>query len=456
VVANFRPIQPAKIDPAKEYAVGGQLVAFPYRTLPRQIDDLERELGTDTYDRMMRDPKVAAAVWQLINGALADGVQVAACITEETEQGFELATEIAEFCERNLKRLQRPIRETLEMLLEAIPHGHKVAEQVYEYPVIGPDTDKLCLKALKVKPLEATAFVVDRFMNVLGLVYAKQSGFSMNSLPSASDILPREKFALLTLRPKDEDPRGQSWLRPAYTPWNMKFLNVPEYLLFLMRCACPGLVGILPENASSEEKRDESGNIEYDASNNPITITAAQAMLNTLMQFRNNTASAFPNGADVKPLEVESEGEPFLKSFEYFDSQIMTAILFNELSSSDSSHQTKNATESQAGITEQITWYLKGCIAQMICNDIFKPLVRYNFGEEIADQYLPHCSLGDSSRKDWASDGEAFGNFAKYLKPSERDQVVTQLGIQPGEPDEQLLGDTIAPTQPDKGDENDE
>ena len=48
----------------REYVAGSS--DFPYqqfqRALPRYVDDAERDFGTDLYDRMLRDPMVAAAI----------------------------------------------------------------------------------------------------------------------------------------------------------------------------------------------------------------------------------------------------------------------------------------------------------------------------------------------------------------------------------------------------------
>jgi hypothetical protein len=100
----------------------------------------------------------------------------------------------------------------------------------------------LQLRALKVKPIRSVAFVTDAYLNVLGLVGAKPG----QTVPAVSDlapaeIIPREKFCILSWRPKDGDPRGTSVLRPAYDPWWRKRQTIPEYLKYLAQFAGPSL-----------------------------------------------------------------------------------------------------------------------------------------------------------------------------------------------------------------------
>jgi hypothetical protein len=427
-------VQPMKVDPTREYVSGGSLFNFAKaRALSNVFDELTQKVDGDIYDKMMNDPEVASSIWLLKNSTLADGVQILPSIADEKADGYAKAKEIADFCETNLKNLQRPLLKTLEMMLDALVWGNKVAEQVYERGT-GKMKGKLVLKALKVKERRSLAFVVDPFKTVLGFVYAAPNSASIvNSMsyPDGSTILPREKFAVLSFREKDEDPRGNSWLRPSYNGYNLKQLNWPQYLTFLLRCAVPGLIGVAAENAPDEILRDANGAAVLDSANQPITITAVQALLNALIQFANNIAVTVPHGADVKPLEVKSNGEAFDKAIEIFNKEITKGILYQTLATSDATHQTKSSTEEQMGIVELIAWYLKGSVAQMIQSDILKPLVRYNYGDEAADEFLPTASLGDASRKDWEKAGDVVDKLLsnEELSPSQKQFLMTVIGL---------------------------
>ncbi len=442
MVAVLRQPDTKRTDPTKDYVSGGSLVTFGNRrTLPRPVDDVELEVSQQTYAQMLNDPEVASAVGTLKLSVIAEPVMLRNRKAKE-DADFERGQEIAEFCERNIKGLQRDISETIEEMLDALSEGNKVAEQTYHYPKSGPLKGKLTLKSLKVKPRESIGFVVDPYFNVLGFVYAPPNRSTTVSIttPSEDMVLPREKFAVLTLHPKNEDPRGRIHLRAAYNGWNLKQLSWPEFLIFLLRCAVPGLVGTVAENAPDEPMRNESGEIEYDGSNQPVMLSAVQALLNALIQFRNNTAIALPHGASVTPIEVESEGQPFHRAFEIFNKEIRKAILYNELSNSEGVHQTRAASAEQADIVEMIVAYLKSAICRMICSDILRPLIKYNFGEE-ALEYMPAVTLGDYDRKDWSVDAEAVeklitattldedGNTVAALTYSQIQSLLMQVGI---------------------------
>jgi hypothetical protein len=117
--------------------------------------------------------------------------------------------------------------------------------------------------AIKPKPLTATAFVVDAYMNVLGLLGAKPGHGAPSYAgavidPKSDQILPREKFAIFTFRPKHGDPRGTSILRPAYAAWWMKWQVHQEYLKYLAQFAGPGLIGTRPSTPSRSRTRTRS------------------------------------------------------------------------------------------------------------------------------------------------------------------------------------------------------
>jgi phage gp29-like protein len=65
-----------------------------------------------------------------------------------------------------------------------------------------------------------------------------------------------------------------------------------------------------------------------------------------------------------------------------------------------------------------IVFWLRDTAAEMVRYDIFKPLVRYNFGEDAADELLPKTSYGDTEARDWAVDAAAAAKLAANLTES--------------------------------------
>jgi hypothetical protein len=165
-------------------------------------------------------------------------------------------------------------------------------------------------------------------------------------------------------------------------------------------------------------------------------------MLTALLDFKNSTALAVEHGTAVKTLEVRSNGEVFDRAFTIENKEIRKGILLQELATADSEHQTKNATGEQMGIVELLVWSIKGWVSESIVRrQILQPQVEYNFGEEDARDLTPLVSLGDTDRKDWATDAKAIvalatattvdedGNTIPLLTYSQLQALCDQLGI---------------------------
>ncbi len=411
----------------REYVAGGTQGAYAraIRALPHYIDDLTRDLGDDLYDRMLVDPQIISAVNTFKAAVLEDGVHLASAIADEHDGQYAQAQEIVQFCQTVLDGLTTPLNVVLWDLLDAIVYGNKVAEEVYALR-----NGKLVLTALKVKPRRTIAFVVDAYLNVLGLTarMPDQPGASVHVAGSATgtvpNLLPREKFAILTFRPKDSDPRGTSILRAAYNAWWLKMQSWPELLKFLAQFGSPSLVGITAEDAEGSFDKDENGN------DIPETWqTAEQRLLAALLEFRNGTALALPHGASANALDV-SDSNAFDGAIALFNREIMIAILHQTLATGEGEH----ASRAQAGVHQDtLGWIIKQSkqlVEWMLRTDVLRPLVRYNFGAE-AEALTPQPSLGAVAQQDLTPLMTAVAALerAGYFDDDQRPEVDTKLGL---------------------------
>lgn len=401
-----------KADPRREYVSGGQFAwtQFFFRSLPWWVDDLSRDFGDDIYDRMLLDPQVSACITLLKAAILHGGINVAPRV-QEGEEGYEQAVELADFCRRNLESLEDSFVTTILWdLLDALPYGNKVAEQIYELRDGGPDAGKLCLRNLKVKPRKTTAFVVDAFNNVFGLLalvpgqgYTVLSSSLVGDPASIPNLLPRRKFAILSFRPKSGDPRGSSILRAVYYVWWLKQQTWPELLRFITQFAGPSVWGTTAEGAQEYPQEDpETGEILLDADDQPITINPEEAMLTTLQDWRNGYAAAFPFGSEVHVEWPRGEGAPFESAIDLFDRQMAEGILLQSLATMES----RFGTRAQAGVHQDVlgllVQLLRTWVEEFIERDILKPLVEYNFGAD-ALPLVPKVTFGDTGEEDLAA-----------------------------------------------------
>lgn len=433
-----------RADLAREYVAGGTGgAAIWYQNLARSlawaIDDLTSDLGDDIYERMLRDAQVASCVAILKASIIEDGVTLAPAVDDEAEDGYALAQELADAAQHMLDHLDTPLDDVLWNMLDATALGNRIAEQSYLLDRTYTGKEQLTLIALRVKPRHNLAFVVDTFNRLLGflalipglgLVPLQQLIYDPRTVPN---LLPRDKFAVLTFRPIGSDPRGTSVLRPAYTFWNLKQQVIREHLKYLAQFASPSIIGTTPDGAQTQPALDADGNPIAGAA-----ISPEQAMTNALTGgFKNGSAAAFPYGSQFTIIESKGEGQAFLAAYQYYDSQITKAILSQTLATQEGQHQARSAAEVHQDILDTIVRQAKRAVCRMVARDILAPWVRYNYGEQ-AVELTPAVSLGTLEQPDlpalWTA--AAALKTASYFAPSQLTDVDAMLNFPRRQPEE--------------------
>ena len=402
------PLPPAPVDPALEYVSGGSGLwsKTQSRSLPWAFDDISADFGDDIYRRMLLDSAVSAAINTLKTGIIEDGLTLITAIAEQADPQYQRALDITAFCDRCLTNVQTPIDDVLWDLLDALALGARVAEKIYEQ-----DGGQLVLRAIKVKPRRSTAFVVDAYMNLVGLLallpgmgYGVQIGTTIIGNPAQNPtLLPKDKFCILSNRPQSNDPRGTSLLRPAYGPWWMKQQVWPEYLKYLAVHATPSLIGTTPERV-----------IEVTDPTTGAKTSAVNALLNTLIAFKNNSALVVPFGTVVKEIQAQGDGEVFRIAIDILDRQITTAILYQTLATMEGAHQSRAASSTHKSTLDTIVRQAKRAVCNMLRRDVLQDLVRINFGESAARDLTPIPSLGSVEQSDRAGMLTAVATAYRY------------------------------------------
>ena len=419
-----------RADPTLEAVAGGRynwLQNIP-KALPFAFDDLTDDFGDDIYSRMMFDPQVNASVATLKTGILADGVQVTPAVTDKTDAAHAKAQEIADFVADCLDDLEPSLDTTLWAMFDALAFGSKIAEQVYTL-----DGGQLRLTALKVKPRRTTAFVVDAYMNVLGVLGLMPgqplpvvTSLLIDRPENQPNLLPRDKFAVLTNWPKDSDPRGTSVLRSAYRPWWDKQQTIPEYIKYLSQFASPSIIATAPEESMPFLPADPDGNTTGAAQTSAVQNIAA-----ALAAFKNGTYVVLPNGATAQALVASGEGKAFLDAFDRFDRQISVAILHQTLATNEAQHMSRAAAGVHKDVLDLLILLGKRAGARMLKHDVFRPLVRYNFGDDAAKFLTPDASMGDVEAEDLSPRMTAIAALAQngLIFPSQLPQLFADLKL---------------------------
>jgi hypothetical protein len=459
-----------------EYVAGG---AYPFlsqylRSLPHHIDDTTRDFGDDLYDRMLLDGQVSSGIRLLKEETLANGIRLEPAVQRENQEWIldepdvlenipardlqgrfrkksdreakadedrkkeeadaDLAEEITDFCEQTLLHLDRPLIEVLDEMLDGLALGNKLAEQVYETRRDEDNKPKLYLKNLKVKPRKVTAYVMDPFMNIVGILatlpgqaFPVLAGSVVSQTTQIPNMLPREKFMIFTWGGRGGDPRGSSLLRQVYNPWWLKLQTWGEYAKYLVKFAGPALVGYTAPNAQSVPPTDSLGNPIPGA---PL-ITPEQAMLAALLNFAQGQAVVFTAGSKVEPLTMSGDGSAYRGAIDMFNKEITKGILCQTLATETGVHMTRAASETHQDVLDIVVLHIKALVAAMLYKDVLYPLVRYNWGEDIARRLTPRVHLAQVQAHNWARDAAAVAALttSQYLDNSQKPELDARLGL---------------------------
>jgi hypothetical protein len=407
------------------------------KSLPAWIDDAERDFGTDIYERMLHDAAVGGSIKQIKIGVLANGPRIMSRINKpratatdpEAQSRYDKAKEIKGFVEANLDRLQQPFEDILEEMLDALPFGHKLAEQTYE-----ERAGRLWLKSLKVRPRKSYAFVVDKWMNLHGLLAATEFTGVASTLAQVppESVRPREKFWIFSWASKGCDPRGTSAIRDAYNCWYLKQQCWPMYLKFLAQFGTPSIWGTTPENAGVYELADSMGNVQLDTTGAPLQMTAEESLLAELLKFANGTAIALPYGSELNIVEPKSNGEAYTNAVNLFDRQITRTILVAIRSVMESEHGSRADSQTAQDIVGALFAFVRRKLETSCNRQVIMPLVRYNYGDEAAESDLcPYLSLSDIDSQDVAEYGSMVADLARedLIEDEQLPDIYDKLGL---------------------------
>lgn len=439
-----------------EYVASGSYLWLNHylRSLPWYIDDLTSAFGDDLYERMLKDPKVRGSFEILKASIIVDGIQLLPAEdmrdwntetpslpgSKRPRQSSPLSREICAFCQWALDHMGRAIDDLVFEMLDAAAYGNKIAEKIYTDPLGGGKltNGRVAIKKIKTKPRKSTAFVVDAYANVVGILgLIPGQGYPiivqglMGPPGSIPNMLPRSKFCVLAWKPTNEDPRGTSHLYSAYTPWWVKQQFIGERLKFGARFGSPSLFGTAAENAMLVQATGPDGTPMVDTAGSPVMISPVTNIYNALVTYQNGTVMAAPHGTEVTMMEPKSTGEFFKQSIDDCNLEIDRAILYQTMASGEPQSGNLGSggtSESHQDIMGLPIKYGKLRVAHMIAWDICMDLIRANWGDE-AMELCPTVSLGDVESHNFAEMGKTLASLGYTVDPSQYEGIDADLGL---------------------------
>lgn len=470
----------ARIKQGAQYVAGQQWFTMQPRALPSTVDNTQRhQLSTETIEQMLHDPDVYAGIMLIVLMALSENIIVKPALMPDEQKAaatpdagtdaqqpandpaqtqpandtgtvpaesstttppvdarVQLAQDVADYIEREIKRIPSFKAVLFQMVFEGLAHGNKIGEKVYDIAKRGADAGRWVIKELCPLPRESVAFVADPFNHVVGFLGAQPGmGMVMHGGLAPVDpalVIEPDKFFWFTYRPKDNSPIGQTIFDASHNGWDLKRRTWPEYLLFLMVAAIPGVLATLGKDADDQIiYEDDNVTPKRDADGEIVKVSASQFLLLLMQKIRNHQMLVAPEGTTFTLLEASTQGDAFGKAIRMFGGEITKGMLLQELATRDAEHQTKGSTGTQFTVVDHIIFWVRDIVAEMLKYRVFQYGVRQNFGDEAADELMPDMSLGDTEARDWAQDANAAAALADKLSESQWEHVTSQLGIPP-------------------------
>jgi hypothetical protein len=391
--------------------------------LVRSHDEAQRRYGSRVYEFMLRHPYVRSALDLLVYASLANEFQVVPAVKHERgkpapdDASAELSQEIADLLTYSLNRLETPIIPTMFDLSEtALGYGSSLGEIVWEVVETGRWAGKLVPKAVKPKARDAWNFVVDRFMNVKGIIA---------SYPGLLEwqLLPVEKFLIMTWAStgKGGDPRGTSMLDAVAEDWNFAVQLPKERFRFLQRFGSPTPIGKIGNTAVSRPVLNPDGTLAADQ-------RPEVQFLQSLINYRNGQCMVIGSDDDVTLLEPKGNGEAFGLAENDCRRNILQGILLQARATMEAEHGSKADNEGASDVLGNIVRYIRRWICRPIEWTLLYQTVLYNYGPEVAAEHTGRIDGGTIEHQHLAALLTALASVGYSLDPSQFADIDAGIG----------------------------
>lgn len=437
---NGTPDAPGRrAEKTREYSAGGASPGpyAPEAALDWLITEETSAFGDATWDRMRRDPGISAALKTLLAGVLARPLTVLPAREPEPHEDratrdanaadYELSSRVAGFVTWAMENLDRPIKPWLWEALEGgLVTGDKLAEKVFavEPATTGGEwAGYLRYDRLPFKPRTNWRYRLDGTGRVDAIKTLSVDGDWI--------VLPRAKFAVLTLGDRDGDPRGESALLPCWKPWSLRVQLWPDWFRFTKRHAEPPLVVTMPPDDSLPEA---GAGGDFGESADRITATATAAAYAdevdaAISRFRNGSWLRLPYGADAKFLALEGSADVFLAAFRFTLEQIVQALLLTTTATLDTQHNSRAQSRTGQDVLGTFLMSARSWLQDFLEWQVFYDLVKYNFGAAVAARHTPRASLGAVEPRDAVELMKALSVLGYSLTEGQKPAADAMIGM---------------------------
>lgn len=372
-----------------------------YRTATYNPDDLLLAKGADTYETMMTDAMVRAAINTKRYALLAKPWQVLPCLESGASHPTPKALEVRDFVEDALSGMvgtdgtRQDFRKTLFQMMSAFYRGYSIAEMVWRLEERGRWKGRYMLRAIKSKPPKQTGFEVDDFLNVCAITnWTPQSGMT---------TVARNKCIVYIYSPRDEMPYGDSDLRAVYKHWWSKDALIRFWNLCLQKYGSPLIWSHAVPGMDSNR------------------------LLESLEMIQQDSCAVFPPEVTPQLLEASHENaDTFLTAIDWHNQQIALGILLQTLTTGEGRRVGSLALgKVHFDILLYVLESAKTDIEAVVNTQIVAPLVELNFATP--ERVCPQFSLGAVNERNLEQMAQVFDVLLRHGVAEPKEQVVRDL-----------------------------
>jgi len=358
--------------------------------LSKTIDDVVRAFGLGLYDQIAVDDQAASSLATLLYAIMGGDFTAEPAVELEPGESaddpkikadLDIANRGAEIMRRSIARVPDLIDQLEAVEFDATIKGAGLGDP-WQVVVQGPQDDKpvTLLGGLLCRSRDSWDFVVDGSGKAVGIAGIPVGG----TQPAKFD---RERFYLRVNSPRRGDPRGTSDLRAAYDSWNLKQQARPQRAKWVSQFANPTLdLGYDPESGD----QDQYGPDGHPDPSLP-KVSPQQQAEGAAAYFHSSSYLVHPVTWAATLIESKSDGGAFAANEEGHNTAIARAILLTARVTNESDRSSQADAYSSLDVFQMKVERRRKALCSAIERDIFKPLMRANFGDDAAERLCPRA-----------------------------------------------------------------
>jgi hypothetical protein len=383
-------------------------------------DLLTAQKGFDEFDKMLTLAACHTPFEVKRNAVLSKDWEVKPCINDPNHPDFKIAEEYAEFCAYCLRNIVNPdsdnvqsFRSVIYEMLRACWDGFHVTEIEWRYLSGGPYKGKWGFRYFASKPAKQIGFDLDLY------TLATANIMPYTPLTGYEPPKPLEKVLLYTYRPQHGLPYGMGDARACYKHYWILDSLMKFWSIAAERFGGPVLV------------------VKYPAGDT-VALKNAQIAVNSIRQ---GSAAILPDNVQYELVNIDAKTlEAFKVKADWHLSQISQNILGNTLTTREGERSGSLALGQVHNQTQDYGLnFIRKDVEEVITNQLFRRLIRYNFGEDQLD-LTPLFTLGDYKDLNIAVLTQLFTMLIQTGNmPARSPEVRKACGLPPESPEEAQL-----------------